>query len=286
MPTSSWIGLGIIVVAEALLAAGVRLVGEWFTPLVWSGYILLVDGLVARRSGGSYLTTRRTEFLLVALASVGGWWLFELYNAPRFWRGGDQLWGLWWHYHHLEPNPFLRRISYDWAFATIFPSLFVTAEALKLSVFTGLTGRRPWRPPPQAVRLSVALGALAAVLPLLLPSPWLVPLVWVAYVLLLEPINAWRGSPSWLREVEAGDYRTLVSLLASGVICGVLWEFWNYWAVTKWTYTVPSLGTVKLFEMPLVGYLGFPPFALEAFAMYQFLASLVAPRRQRMAGTA
>jgi len=279
LPTYGWIGLGIIVVAEALLAAGVRLVGEWFTPLVWSGYILLVDGLVARHGGGSYLTTRRGELVLVALASVGCWWLFELYNAPRFWRGEDELRGLWWHYHNLEPNPYLRRLGYDWAFATIFPGLFLTAEALKLWVFKGLSGRRPWRPSPLAVRLSVPVGALAAALPLLFPSPWLVPLVWVAYVLLLEPINYRRGSLSWLREVEQGDYRTLVSLLASGAVCGLLWEFWNYWAVAKWTYTVPYLGTVKLFEMPLLGYLGFPPFALEAFAMYQFLASLLTRRR-------
>ena len=39
-----------------------------------------------------------------------------------------------------------------------------------------------------------------------------------------------------------GDWRRLAALLASGV----LWEFWNYWAATKWTYTVPYLGDVKI----------------------------------------
>jgi hypothetical protein len=63
--------------------------------------------------------------------------------------------------------------------------------------------------------------------------------------------------------------------LGSGLCCGLLWEFWNYWALTKWTYTVPYAGEFKLFEMPVLGYLGFPPFALEAFAMYNFLRSLV-----------
>ncbi|MFQ5828526.1 MAG: hypothetical protein ACE5JD_05145 [Candidatus Methylomirabilia bacterium] len=279
MPVHGWIGLIVIGLAETLLATGVRLVGEWFTPLVWTGYILFVDGLVARWTGHSYLTTRRDELVLVVLASVGSWWLFEFYNAPRFWRGGDDLWGLWWHYHNVEPNPFLRRVGYDWAFATIFPGLFLTAEALKARVFRGLIGRRPLRLPKWTARLSVGLGAVSAVLPLLVVSAWLAPLVWVAYVLLLEPINAWRGSASWLKEVERGDYRTLVSLLASGLICGFLWEFWNYWALIKWTYTVPYWGEVKLFEMPVLGYLGFPPFALGAFAMYHFLASLVAPRR-------
>ena len=35
--------------------------------------------------------------------------------------------------------------------------------------------------------------------------------------------------------------------------------------------TVPYLGDVKLFEMPVLGYLGFPPFALECFALYHWL---------------
>jgi hypothetical protein len=28
---------------------------------------------------------------------------------------------------------------------------------------------------------------------------------------------------------------------------------------------------VKIFEMPVLGYLGFPPFALECYAMWHFL---------------
>lgn len=275
MPVHGFLGLAVIGVAEALLFSGQRLVGEWFTPIVWTGYILAVDGLVAARTGESFLTTRRVEFCLVCLASVGCWWLFELYNAPRFWRGGEDLRGLWWQYHNLEPNLFLRRVGYDWAFATIFPALFLTSELFRASLFSGLTGRRPFRLSAGWRRLLIAAGAVSVTLPLLVVSAWLVPLVWVGYALLLEPINYRRGAPSWLREIEGGDYRTVVSLLTSGLVCGFLWEFWNYWALTKWTYTVPYGEGMKLFKMPLLGYLGFPPFALEAFAMYHFLRSLI-----------
>ena len=278
MPVHGFVGLAVIGVAEALLFGGHRLTGEWFTPIVWTGYVLFVDGLLAWRTGGSPLTTRRVELCLMALASVGCWWLFELYNAPRFWRGGEHLRGLWWQYHNLEPNPFLRRVGYDWAFATIFPALFLTSEFLKASLFKGPKGRRPFRLSEGQRRVLIAAGAVSAILPLLVVSAWLVPLVWVGYVFLLEPINYRRGAPSWLREVERGDYRTLASLLGSGLVCGVLWEFWNYRALTKWTYTVPYWGNVELFEMPILGYLGFPLFALEAFAMYHFLRSLLGTR--------
>ncbi|MBI4587203.1 MAG: hypothetical protein HY725_00050 [Candidatus Rokubacteria bacterium] len=277
MPTHGWVGLFVVGAAEVLLVAGHRRVGEWFTPIVWTGYILFVDGLVHARTGQSYLTTRRRELPGVVAASIGGWWLFELYNAPRFWRGGADLQGLWWQYHNLEPNFFLRLVGYSWAFATIFPALFLTGEWLKATILAGLSGRRSVRLPGWARAVSICVGGVAVVLPLVVVSQWLVTLVWVGFVLLLEPINYRRNAPSWLRETEAGDYRTLAALLGSGLICGLLWEFWNYWALTKWTYTVPYGGSLKLFEMPVLGYLGFPPFALEAFAMYTFLRSLVAP---------
>jgi hypothetical protein len=110
-----------------------------------------------------------------------------------------------------------------------------------------------------------------AAVPLVIVSPWLVPLVWVGWALLLEPLNARAGRPSWLGDLARGDAARLVALLTAGAVCGLLWEFWNYWATTRWTYSVPYLGHLKVFEMPVLGYLGFPPFALECYAMYHWL---------------
>jgi hypothetical protein len=265
-----WVGLGIVVGAETLLLAREPIVAGWFTPIVWTGYVLFADGLAARLTGRSYLTTDRVEGLLVALASIGCWWLFELYNAPRFWRGGADAAGLWWRYHGLEPNLFVRRVGYDWAFATILLGLFLTAAILRVTVFARARVT-PWRPSPRMLGLAVAAGAVSVAMPLLFVSAWLVPLVWIGWALLLEPLNYRRGRPSWLADLTRGDASRLLALLTSGVVCGVLWEFWNYWATTRWTYTVPYLGSVKIFEMPVLGYLGFPAFALECFAMYHWL---------------
>jgi len=264
-----WVGLGVVVVAGALLLSGQTVVGHWFTPIVWTGYVLFVDALVAQATGHSFLTTHRLEGVLVALVSILSWWLFEWYNAPRFWRGGGDAVGLWWQYHGMEPNPFLRRVGYDWAFATIFPAMFLTAARLRASAL-GTARVRPWQPSAWLSRFSVMVGAMAVIVPLLLVSAWLVPLVWTGFVLLLEPLNARAGRPSWLADLARGDASRLLSLLVAGAICGVLWEFWNYWALTRWTYTVPYLGGVKVFEMPILGYLGFPPFTLECYAIYHW----------------
>ena len=74
-----------------------------------------------------------------------------------------------------------------------------------------------------------------------------------------------------MRDWDNGSLRKFYLLLLGGFICGVLWEFWNYWALAKWVYTIPLVGKLKIFEMPLLGYIGFPPFAVECYVMYNFV---------------
>ena len=276
-----YIGIAIILGAEALLFAGNRFVGHWFTPIVWTGYILFIDALVYKFKGRSPLKSDRLEFLIVAIFSIAGWWLFEFYNAPRFWNSNLEL---WWHYHNLEPNLLLRRAGYDWAFATIFPAMFETAELFTVTVFKARPVRLRIRfPQPLLIGLSL-IGAIGVIVPLVFPSEWFAPVVWLSFILFLDPINALRGSPSITSDLARGDWRRLWSLLAGGFLCGLLWEFWNYWALSKWTYTVPYFGNIKIFEMPVLGYLGFPPFAVECWVMYIFLRSLLKPVAREVGG--
>jgi predicted flap endonuclease-1-like 5' DNA nuclease len=60
----------------------------------------------------------------------------------------------------------------------------------------------------------------------------------------------------------------------------LLWESLNIGARAKWIYTVPFLENLKLFEMPVPGFLGFPPFAVECFIIWQALvtAGVAVPR--------
>jgi hypothetical protein len=275
MKLYGYIGLAIIFVAEALLFAGNQFAGRWFTPIVWTGYILFSDALVFRVRARSLLTTDRIEFLIIIIVSITCWWLFEFYNAPRFWRSDLEL---WWHYHNLEPNPYLRRFGYDWAFATIFPAMFLTAQLMTVTVFKKLRRFRSLYLPRAGLYFMIILGAIGAILPLVFFSVWLAPVIWLAFIFVIDPINYLRGWPSIIGDWQQGSCRRLFSLLSAGGICGILWEFWNYWALSKWTYTVPYLGSVKIFEMPVLGYLGFPPFAVECWVMYIFFRSLLSEK--------
>ena len=111
--------------------------------------------------------------------------------------------------------------------------------------------------------------------PLVWPSQYLAAPVFLGFIFLLEPINARLGAESIVADVRRSDYSRLTNLAWSGLLCGVLWEFWNFWAGAKWHYTVPIMERLKIFEMPLPGYLGFPAFAVECFTMYICLRALV-----------
>jgi hypothetical protein len=171
----------------------------------------------------------------------------------------------------------LRRAGYDWAFATIFPLLLITAELLTVTICRGLNRSPAVKISKPVLIASIIVGAAGVVWPLIFPSEWLAPVVWLGFIFLIDPINALRGWPSIAGDLTRGDWRRLVSLLAAGLVCGVLWEFFNYWAIAKWTYTVPYFGNVKIFEMPVLGYLGFPPFAVECWVFYIFVRSFLPP---------
>jgi len=115
----------------------------------------------------------------------------------------------------------------------------------------------------------VGWGLLAAVLAF---PRYLYPLTWGAVWLIAEPL-LYRRDPEHSLFAEmataAGAHRTAHGRwsLRRGAV-GVLQRH----GAGRWIYTVPFLEHLKIFEMPLVGFLGFPFFALEVWSLYHLLA--------------
>lgn len=267
-----WFWLGLALIGLGVFGAGVGI--PWFaqnlTPLGWTGVILAADGLLAAR-GRSWFRRFPEELLWAALISIPSWLLFELYNRPRFWR--DDGPELWWHYQGLPPWP-ERGFGYAWAFATITPAVLLLAELFRLWA-AKLPRGEGGKVPREVAWLLILAGFPLAFLPLAWPSPYFAADVWLAYPLILEGVNFLRGRPCLLRDFERGDRSRFVALLAAGGTCGVIWESLNWLASARWTYTVPFGGGIKLFEMPVLGYLGFLPFAVAVFDLWVFARSLL-----------
>lgn len=270
-----WLGLGIIALSMVLAVVQVEVAAQNLTPLCWTGFILVVDGALAR-SGRSWLRNSPRELLLMAAISIPSWLLFEFYDRPRFWAASGPE--LWWRYLGLPPWPW-RGIGYAWSFATITPAILLLAELLEPAA-ERVAGRGGGGRVPRELEVAlVCLGTILAGIPLLWPSPYFAADIWLAWPLLLDPINHRLGRPSVLGDLETGRRSRPVALLVSGMACGALWESWNWLASTRWRYTVPFLGEVKVYEMPVLGFLGFAPFALAVFALYQFMRGLLGSRR-------
>ena len=269
IPRYFWLGVLTLVAGEGLMIARVPFVTQWFTPIMWTGYILIIDAWIRQRRGTSLLSSHPVEFALLCTISVGSWLIFEGYNV---------LLGNW-IYLGLPDNLVVRYVGYVWAFATISPAMFLTYELLDDIL--------PGENPPVGARLGdgpfwgfVVFGLACLVVPLAWPSPWMTPLVWMGFAFFLDPINGRLGERSFLSEFFTGRFRSMPIMFVAGLICGLFWEFWNYWATTKWEYIVPYLGHIKIFEMPVLGFLGFMPFAVESYAIYIFIRRLIPVERR------
>jgi hypothetical protein len=276
LPSYAWIGLMILLVGEIGLGLNVDLVATWFTPMMWTGFILFTDGLLARIKGQSWLTSRRREFPFLLLASVLIWLLFEIYNL--------RLQN--WLYRGLPDCGFVRDFGYFWSFATIAPAVLIAAELVQ-ALFRRYVHLSPG---PTRVPLGprwpwILLGIAFVAIPPLLPIPvarFTFGFVWVGFILLFDPINERLGSPNLRSELRSGFLGKVAALMAGGLLCGLLWEAWNFQALGAdgghWIYTIPQelhIFGLHYGQMPILGLLGFPPFAIEIYVLYQTVRSLL-----------
>jgi hypothetical protein len=261
LPWYGWAGIAGLLGGEIGLFAGLQPVRILFYCIAWWSYILLVDGLVWRRRGDSLLRTRPWEFLVLAFWSIALWNTFELINF--------RLQN--WFYVNVPVDIGQAAIYSFFAYATVLPGIFETYDLLRAHGIGDGWRMRAWRIRPAGLAASVAGGLTMLLAPLLWPR-YAFPLIWGFAVFLLDPLcYLLRRVPSFLAQFERGDPRPFLRLLLAGLICGGLWEFWNHWAYTKWLYTVPYFEDLKWFEMPPLGFLGFPPFALECYVLVNVL---------------
>jgi hypothetical protein len=257
-----WLGLLLLAVCWPLNWAlpGMR-TAYLFFPL-WLGYILVVDALVLARTGTSLLTRSHRDFALLFVASAPVWWLFEAVN----WRTGS------WEYlstNNLTPLEYYTLCTLS--FSTVMPAVFETAELVRSFRWMETFASRNPIVPTQKFCLGLLLtGAVMLMLTLLWPK-FFYPFVWISLALIFEPLNRRLGRRHLLEWLQRGDWRPVLALSLGALLCGFFWEMWNYWSWPKWIYHTPGANFLHVFEMPLLGYGGYVPFALELFGLMNFL---------------
>jgi len=265
LPLHGWLGFGLSLLFWILnwKLQGPRT--NWgFFPM-WLGYCLALDGLVFWRTGTSLLTRSLRKYVGLFLVSAPVWWIFELLNVRT------QNWT------YIGAEIFT---SFEYAFwttlsfTTVIPAVFASAEFFASFDFVKRLKRGPVISTDKRTTLIFFLvGWIMLALMLIWPRIFFL-FIWLSLYFILEPINVWLGNRSLGYWTQKGDWRPVVSLWLGVLLTAFFWEMWNYYSYPKWIYHVAWGDWMHVFEMPLLGYGGYLPFALELYALYHWLSGL------------
>lgn len=348
MPWFGWLGIAIMVLSEIALWGGFHPVAVAFTPVMWTGYILFVDGWIWERGYYSYFKNAKREWPMLFLFSVLIWVMFEVFNFPAH----------AWTYQNIPKDLLVKGLVFAWAYGTIIPALLRTRTLLATFDFFHKTHNGNFKFTPMTRAVFVIVGLALTFIPPMFSActpenPWctanlVLPLVWLGFIFMLEPINYRLGAPSVLRDLERpqdreydqrdlrdreklpmreiekpgqrrlekqevqdqktdkndgdnkkGKISFFWQILFAGLLCGLLWETWNIQAASfnhnglNWDYWLNPIYHIcvghsnfvnpidpkicagkidlKIGKMPILGFLGYPPFIWECFALWELV---------------
>jgi len=239
----------------------------------WLLLIVVMNALSQWRSGRCPILDDPSFFLRLFPASAALWWVFEYFN--RFVNN--------WVYENASyaRNPLEYILFATVAFSTVIPGVYSTKRFLE--TFPGL-GRFFARGPAVSLPENRAFYviALLAVSVALVFLSWhpeiLYPLLWVGPLVVWLSLCGLMGISTWLGGIRSGDWSVILEWSLAALICGVFWEMWNYYSISKWTYQVPYLEAFKIFEMPIAGYTGYLAFGLECAMAVEIVRGLSGSR--------
>jgi hypothetical protein len=269
-PRHGWIGLVLSISFWILnwTLSGPRT--HWgFFPM-WLGYCLVMDGLVYRRKGTSLLTRSWRSYIGLFIVSAPVWWVFEILNLRT------QNWT------YIGSDIFTSFQYTFWttlSFTTVIPAVFGSAEFFASFDLIKRLGRGPVIGTGKLTTMGFFLAGWIMLAALLVWPMIFFPFIWLSPYFILEPVNVWSGNRSLAEWTRKGDWRPVVALWLGVLLTAFFWEMWNFYSYPKWIYHVAWGGWFRIFEMPLLGYGGYLPFALELFAIYHFLAGVSGHKR-------
>jgi hypothetical protein len=249
---------------------------EWYQPLqswtfafLWLSYIFAMNAMTHRRCGACLLTHEPCYFVALFPASATFWWYFEYLN--RFVQN--------WYYSGIEdfsPSRYILHATF--AFATVLPAVMSTMAFLKS--FPRLrrdnTGIDGLAEPSRVGSLFILLLSSLGLMGISVWPDYLYPLIWILPILILESLLRLFGAEGPLMKIWNRQRDLLGLAMVSALVCGLFWEMWNYYSSPKWVYSIPYVHRFLIFEMPVLGYLGYLPFGLECLAVADLVRRMVA----------
>ena len=234
---------------------------HWGFFFLWLGYILFVDALVFIRKGNSLFSRSVKKIIFLFLISAPAWWIFEGFNSIT------KNWLYLGKEYFSDVEYFLLA---SLSFSTVIPAVFETAELVSSFSFTDKF--QSWKrinPTKKVLSGFILTGVFLFLMIIIFPKIFF-PFIWATVFFILEPVNHLLKNKTLFDFWKIGNWKPAVSLALGCLICGFFWEMWNYYSYPKWEYHLPIANFLHIFEMPVLGYLGYLVFPLELFAIYHF----------------
>ena len=264
LPYRGLLGLLLIAIAWPLSQ---QISQNLFFPL-WLGFILLVDGLVLRRTGTSLVVRSPKIMVVMFIVASPYWWAFE---------GINQITQNWVYVTPTEEDSggLVGVIQASLSYSTVVPAVFEVSELIGSFGFIKRFARLPSLVLSRPQIILAGVFGLGSLVTMLIWPTYLFPMTWLCLFFIFDPINNLTGRPSIIAQVKNGDYRTVVAFALGALVCGFFWEMWNRDASVSWEYNIGYLDFARIFQMPLLGYGGYLPFGLETYAVFHFVAGLL-----------
>ena len=264
LPYRGLLGLLLIAIAWPLSQ---QISQNLFFPL-WLGFILLVDGLVLRRTGTSLVVRSPKIMVVMFIVASPYWWAFE---------GINQITQNWVYVTPTEEDSggLVGVIEASLSYSTVIPAVFEVSELIGSFGFIKRFARLPSLVLSRPQIILAGVFGLGSLVTMLIWPTYLFPMTWLCLFFIFDPINNLTGRPSIIAQVKNGDYRTIVAFALGALVCGFFWEMWNRDASVSWEYNIGYLDFARIFQMPLLGYGGYLPFGLETYAVFHFVAGLL-----------
>jgi hypothetical protein len=249
-------------------------------PLFW-GFALLMDGWVYKRTGGISIISRSAqEMVALGVASVSGWLIFEYLNFfvddNWIYPAGNLIPDNEFTIYAVIGSAGLMPLAFEWY------TLFLTFDGMKNRFASGPKLTMPsWLGTALLVFSFIMLFFIAFYPDTLFTLLWVIPLLILSVV--LEKLKIW--TPFNL--IKKGDWSSVMLFALAYLVQGFLLEFWNYFSATHengqiitqtpayWAYSVPYINVYHVFEMPLLGLMGYLPFGVYCIIWWIVFAYLL-----------
>lgn len=295
LPKWFWVGLimwAVPMVSYIFQMSTPKLLVNWAVlPLFW-GFTLMLDGWVyVRRCGHSIIADNPKAIIGIGVSAILGWMIFEYLNNFV----ADS-----WYYPKADLIPQDEFVVYAVIGSSGLIPPAVEWYAL-LRTFRGFTNRYTNGPKitsPNWVTNGILIFAVLALFftPFfpnqLYAALWYSPLI--ILTITLEKCGIWTPFTA----IKNGNWSFVLLLALSYLFQGFLFESWNYLSASHiagapdhcgvinqvvdvsfnpnyWVYSIPYLSVFHVFEMPILGYLGYLPFGVYCGVWWILFAYLL-----------